>query len=200
MLSLSTLKKNSDFIFGDENELKPFVFDNIPIQSRDHFALLCKNGFINQANTIFTEYRKQYIRQLGFIPMSANQAVFSMGGYNWSWSNNGTEIFRNNRLYQTVNNRSKIVAHHTEFSTKPFFFTRFVITRPELLKHPIPYGILLKINQIKQLNVFDDMVVVAPQKACESIINPDPILLGVITTHQEMYRASQEETYFIAQW
>jgi hypothetical protein len=75
----------------------------------------------------------------------------------------------------------------------------------DYLKREIPYGVVLRINECKQLKLFNAFSVLAPMEAWEKKTDIDPIVVATIwelPLNNEKKRASagQVAHFFLAQW
>jgi len=75
----------------------------------------------------------------------------------------------------------------------------------DYLKREIPYGVVLRINEIKKLNLFNVFNVIAPIEAWERKTDHDPIVMATIweieyNPNSEDRSAGDIAHFFVAQW
>ena len=72
------------------------------------------------------------------------------------------------------------------------------------LKREIPYGVVLRINEVKKLNLFNVFNVLAPMEAWERETDIDPIIVAtvweVVDNEGGSGKAGQVQHFFLAQW
>lgn len=69
----------------------------------------------------------------------------------------------------------------------------------DYLKREIPYGVVLRLNEIKKLNLFNVFNVLAPIEAWERKTDIDPIVTATIWSINKS-NADQISHFFLAQW
>lgn len=69
----------------------------------------------------------------------------------------------------------------------------------DYLKRTIPYGVVLKINEVKRLNLFNVFNVLAPMEAWELKTDIDPIVVATIWEINGS-NVGQSAHFFLAQW
>jgi hypothetical protein len=75
----------------------------------------------------------------------------------------------------------------------------------DYLKREIPYGVVLRINKLKELKLFNAFGAVAPKEAWWSQKEIDPIIFGAIwemppDDQGKITTAGNSKLYFIAKW
>lgn len=74
----------------------------------------------------------------------------------------------------------------------------------DYLKREIPYGVILRINEVKSLSLFNVFNVLAPMEAWERATDIDPIVVATIweieDKNGEAKTAGQVQHFFLAQW
>lgn len=73
------------------------------------------------------------------------------------------------------------------------------------LRVPIPFGILLKINELKKLNIFNDFLAVAPTDMFAKPVNDDPIVLaalreGYVSNNDVWWNDGKVRYYYVGRW
>ena len=108
-------------------------------------------------------------------------------GEDCTWSNNATDYFRVEKF---------------RLKSRKRWTCRF--GRLNYLRKTIPYGVVLKIQEVKKLKLFNNFNVVAPIECWEKDIEIiDPILtasIGLMKKTDDNKTITQSKYYFIAKW
>lgn len=87
-----------------------------------------------------------------------------------------------------------------------FRHERFVVTRLDSLRASIPYGVMLRVAELREHRLFDCFSVLAPEIMIEAIPTDliDPIVIGSIynrvITHTDPSDRGGEAHFVLAQW
>lgn len=98
--------------------------------------------------------------------------------------------------------RSSLKWHWPPFGKEEVWRCRF--GKLDYLKREIPYGVILRIQELKKLNLFNAFNVIAPIEAWERETDIDPIVVAAIwelpPTNDGSGTAGQVAHFFLAQW
>ena len=99
-------------------------------------------------------------------------------------------------------------ARSASFGQEPIFIKRFLgptlaLSRMANLQEEIPYGALLKAEQLKEAKLFNCFSVIGPKKAFRSLAKPqpepiDPVLVGCIYNLQRDKLSSLDDPNYVA--
>ena len=79
-------------------------------------------------------------------------------------------------------------------------YNNLLISNLDNLKIEIPYGIVLRLNEIKKLNFFNCFNVVAPESCFRQLEYKDPIVLATICEAHDKVNLGSRRYFFLAQW
>lgn len=194
VLTLDRAKEQTNAIRLDVRYEEKF---STPVQ--DHIAALKKAGLHEQVDRLIYESRAEFVRKQGIVEMTPWQAIRAMGGWGTGWfSNDGTSILG------LKDYRQKTLRIDCEYINLFPSFQKWWIAPPQSLLRPIPYGVLLRMDEFAKMNVFDSFIAVAPDAAVKKahVLNPDPVILAIIAGSDGLILCSNpiHKCFFVAQW
>lgn len=218
---LEDLKVATTAIFDGEAGLKEFKVPVPPTIWRDKLAALEEASLENQRTSLIFDMRKWQAKEMGFKEISSNDLVKMLMGDAHTESEEG----------KTRQNHEWAYDHHVDellgkdWGSNPIIFRRIVREgfwslppfskklkwechwgRLDHLKREIPYGVILRINECKQLKLFNCFNVLAPKEAWEIKTDIDPIVVATIwelppkKDPKASRQAGQVAHFFLAQW
>lgn len=209
MLTLQEVKEKTEKVF-DDGLKSPESF----ISMTDRLKALKKCGLTRHVARGAYELRLEQTKSMGFVQLSQETMVEMLMGE----PHNSYKVGKVRSNYEWVYN------HHTdEFLTRwggsslDYFLRRGRFFKKEVwrcrfgkldyLKITLPYGVVLRINELKERKLFNVFNVLAPIDAWieEPKAHIDPIVVGSIwelpIDHDGgQSKAGRKEHFFIAQW
>lgn len=174
-----------------------------------------------RASLIF-EMRKEQAKLLGFRHLTSDQMVEMLMGDPHTETSAGAE--RQNYEYVYFHHSDEVKLK-TNWGGSPEQFVRKARIAPwyvppfikkelwkvqfgklDYLKREIPYGVVLRINEVKKLKLFNAFNVLAPMEAWERKTDIDPIIVASLwemppkDDGNPAEAAGQVAHYFLAQW
>lgn len=216
MLTLQEVKTKSDLIF-DHGEL--VLPEPSPIW-KERMAALEEANLPKQRAALIYDMRKWQAEQLGFQVVDSSQMVEMLMGechtetgegetrQNYEWAYNHHEDEMLSKDWGGKPTTFKRVERKGLWYMPPFAkVTKWEAQFGKLdyLKRDIPYGVVLKINECKQLKLFNCFNVLAPMEAWTRKTDIDPIVVASIwelppDDKGKTSSAGQTAHYFLAQW
>jgi myosin-crossreactive antigen len=101
---------------------------------------------------------------------------------------------------------------HHMYKKNPWYMPPFVhfekwrcqFGKLDYIKREIPYGVVLRLNEVKKLNLFNVFNIMAPMEAWERKTDIDPIVVATIWSiadeNGKAKQADQVQHFFLAQW
>jgi hypothetical protein len=222
VLALENLKKATSAIFeNDDGMIKGIVLPEPPILMKDKLLALEEGKLSKHRSSCIFDMRCWQAKELGFQQLESGEMVRMLMGNPHTEEDEGAE----RQTYEWVYN------HHTDtemtsdgWGGKPTIFKRIVraglwyappfsktkvwscqFGKLDYLKREIPYGVVLRINESKQLKLFNCFNVIAPQEAWERKTDIDPIVVATIwelppVEEKKNKTVGQVAHFFLAQW
>ena len=171
----------------------------------DRLAALQDANLLNQYNSLYYEARCWQAEELGFQKITLEEMFEALTGLksNSQWNDDQETSQRYEWFYNPVDH--KLVRNATFnprlFSYKKSLFSKRVTCKfgcLDYLKKEIPYGVVLKITESKDLNLFNAFHVMAPLDCWRKNEPVDPIIVASIFEDTTVDR--KESHYFLAQW
>lgn len=214
MLTLNEVKVNTDRVFSEDA-----IVPEPPIHWKDKLEALEEANLSNQRTACLFDMRKWQASKMGFEEVNSNDLVKLLMGEEATENCDGD----NRQTYEWTYNHHDD-AELKDWGGKPTLFRRVVKTglwhmppfskkvkwvaqfgKLNYLKREIPYGVVLRINECKQLKLFNCFNVIAPKEAWERKADIDPIVVATIwelpiSEEGKPVNAGQAAHYFLAQW
>lgn len=213
---LQEVKEKTEGIFGEK-----LIVPEPAFHWKDKIEALEVAGLTSHRVDAIFDMRCEQASKMGFERMTSGELVEMLMGESYTKEVTGKERQNHEWIYN----------HHTgETETKgctwgsaPVDFVRIEkankwylppfcteqkwscrFGRLNHLKRTIPYGVVLRINEVKELNLFNAFNVIAPVEAWERKTDIDPIVVATIWSIEKKPEggssAGQVAHYFLAQW
>lgn len=222
---LQDVKSATSNIFDGEMGLKELKVPVPPTIWKDKLDALEEAKLINQRESMIFDMRKWQAKEMGFVEVNSNDMVKMLMGdfhtetddgptrqdHEWAYNHHEDEMLSNN--WGGKPTIFKRVVRDGLWSMPPFVKRlKWECHHGKLdyLKREIPYGVVLRINECKQLKLFNVFSVFAPKEAWEKKTDIDPIVVATIwelpskvdekTKERTRTNAGQVAHYFLAQW
>ena len=222
MLTLTEVKTKTQDVFENESGLKKLTLPEPPIIWKDKLEALSKSDLVSHRESLIFDMRCWQAEQLGFQKVdSSNLVQMLMGNHHTETADGET---RQNYEWQYNHHDDVVVDKDKTWGGKATIFRRFerglwhyppfskIMTwecqfgKLDYLKREIPYGVVLRINECKELKLFNVFNVLAPKEAWERKTDIDPIVIASIwempspKEKDESRTAGQVAHFFLAQW
>lgn len=213
---LADLKAKSDKAF------ETLVIPEPAILWKDKLDALKTQNLQQQYERCLMDMRIEQVKMMGFQPITVDESVEILMGekhthrietkdrhvYEWVYNHHNDQIITGRdcswgSLATDYFLAKKIKPWYLPpFCTKEIWRCRF--GKIDYLERDIPYGVILRINELKELKIFNCFSIVAPIEAWQHKTDIDPIVLGFIwempVTGNEYSKAGDTQAFFIAQW
>jgi hypothetical protein len=215
MLILDKIKEDTESIFNQAIKVP-----EPPLIWRDKMEALASANLINQRASLIFDMRKWQAKELGFVELQSSEMVEMIMGepftesedgkvrqnHEWLYNHHTDELLGNTwGGFPTIfRHKEKMNFWHLPpFAIKTKWEVQF--GKLDYLKREIPYGVVLRIEEIKKLKLFNAFNVMAPMEAWERKTDIDPIVVASIwefpLNEEKLYKiAGQSAHYFLAQW
>ena len=215
MISFESVKNNVNEIFSNE-----LIVPEPPIHWKDKIEALEEADLDKQRAAAIYDMRKWQAAEMGFQEIDSADMVEMIMGQPHTLSEDG----KNRQQYEWIYN------HHLDtndddsgWGGKPTIFKRIekvglwhlppfskkVVWEVQFgklnyLEREIPYGVILRINEIKKLKLFNCFNVMAPMEAWQKKTDIDPIVVASIwelpPSIEKKSTAGSVSHWFVAQW
>lgn len=216
MLLLDEVKKRTEKVF----ENNKIVLPEPPILWKDKIEALEEAKLTAHRASCIFDMRKWQAEELGFKEINSTDMVEMLMKEKHTDEAEGSE----RHTYEWAYNHHDDVLLNNTWGGKPTIFKRIVragfwhlppfnkktvwevqFSKLNYLKRDIPYGVVLKINECKELKLFNCFNVMAPMEAWERKTDIDPIVVATIwelppNDEGKFTTAGQTAHYFLAQW
>lgn len=219
MLTLNEVKESTSLIF---DEGKKLMIPEPPIIWKDKLESLSAANLVKQRSSLIFDMRKWQAAQMGFKEIASADMVQMLMGEPHTETSDGKE----RQVYEWMYHHHKDAENtETTWGGVPTIFRRVCrqgvwymppfakkiqwecqFGKLDYLKREIPYGVVLRINECKQLKLFNCFNVMAPMEAWERKTDIDPIVVGTIWEIPPIEKpdinesAGQVAHFFLAQW
>ena len=219
---LTDVKRDTDLVFGDEMGLKKLVVPEPPIIWKDRLQALEEAKLTNHRVSCLYDMRCWQAKEMGFKQFTSDELVELLMRKNPTEKEDGKE----RQVLEYVYNHHDDVTLSKEigWGSNPTIFSRYdrkgfwhlppfskiklwecQFGKLDYLKRDIPYGVVLRINECKELKLFNWFQVIAPLEAWERKTDIDPIVIATIAElplneKGKISTAGQTAFFFIAQW
>lgn len=222
MLTLEQAKTQTQRIFQTEDlSLNPLKVPEPSPVWREKLDALEEAKLFKQRSSALFEMRCEQAKTMGFPLLSSDDLVRMLMG----------EAHTETSEAETRQDHEWVYDHNTDtvtspstWGSKPTIFIRKARTGPwflppfskkvvwkvqfgklDYLKREIPYGVVLRINELKKLKLFNAFNVLAPMEAWERKTDIDPIVVATIweippVEEGKSGTAGQSAHFFLAQW
>lgn len=220
MIDLKDIKLSTDVIFNNHMDV-PVP----PVIWKDRLEALSEAGFENHRTSCLFDMRCWQAEEMGFKRIESGEMVKMLTGEHATSFIDGDvrhihEYVYNHHTDSVFDSEDKWGGFPTIFIRKekkgkwywpPFGEVetwRVQMGKFNYLKRDIPYGVVLKINEVKKFKLFNVFSVMAPMEAWERKTDIDPIAIASIweLPFKEPYKekksssAGQTAHFFLAQW
>jgi len=222
---LEEVKKNTELIFApsEENGEKLSLPEPSPHWQRKIEALEEASLWRQRQAAIF-DMRCEQADTMGFQKLTSDEMVVMIMGEEHTHDEEGQrqsyEWFYNHHTDKTETTDCKWGGSVEDFikmeKKNRWFLSPFSETEKwrcrfgklDHLKQEIPYGVVLKMQELKKLNLFNVFNILAPIEAWERETDIDPIVVATIweitdkenESPEKLNAAGQVAHYFLAQW
>lgn len=218
MITLQEVKQKTDKIF--EEKTTELVLPKPSQIWQDRIEALEQAKLPKQRASCIFDMRKWQAEQMGFEQIESSTMVQMLMGephteetegetrqnYEWAYDHHKDELM--DKVWggkPTIFNRlvRKGLWYMPPFAKVQEWSVQF--GKLDYLKRVIPYGVVLKINECKELKLFNCFNVIAPMEAWERKSDIDPIVVATIwelppKDDGQNASAGQAAHYFLAQW
>ena len=218
MMTLTKIKQTTDKVFENENLTLP--------EPNHHWKrkleALEEACLEKQHRSCLFEMRCEQAETLGFKAIDTEEMVEMIMGekhthdkevgkrQNHEFFYNhitGTTLAGNDCNWGAIPTQMYHMYKKNPWYMAPFSFSekwRCQFGKLDYLKREIPYGVVLRINEVKKLNLFNVFNIMAPMEAWERKTDIDPIVVGTIWSIKDKNgkanHADQVQHFFLAQW
>lgn len=191
-----------------------------PPKFKDHIAALKEARLTAATDGAIFDMRCWQAAALGLTQMSNEEIVLSLMGEPHTHSGE----LRTDQEFEWAYSHHEDREWHRSMS--PWYFDRIVKETPwwkppfcpvrkwrvvggvvNYLKKEIPYGIVLRMNELRKLKIFNCFMAFAPEAAWRSMGAVDPIIVGRISecardneAEERYLKGGKQATFFIGRW
>jgi len=217
MLLKELIDKTEDIFNND------LVIPEPNILWKDKLLALKEANLPAHESSLIFDMRREQAKQMGFEELISSQAVEMLMGEPATDSEDGG---KERQIYEWAYDHHKNKPLNGQWGGIPSDFFRmerkglwylppFALIEKwrcrfgklNYLKRDIPYGVVLKMLEIKKINLFNVFNVIAPMEAWERKTDIDPIIMASIwelpkkdKKDKEYVNAGQVAHFFVAQW
>lgn len=219
LMNLKEVKEKTDKVFDVEDGLE---IPEPAIRWKDKLEALDKSKLTNHHCHLIFDMRVEQAETMGFVQMDSEELVEMLMGsphneigdhpnrqnHEWVYNHHHDEIWTSKTWGAKPDDfyllEKKNAWWLPPFGKKEIWRCRF--GRLDYLKRDIPYGVVLRINELKELKIFNAFNVLAPLEAWESKTDIDPIVVASIwelPLNEKTGKSStsgEEKHFFVAQW
>lgn len=189
-----------------------------PIKFKDQIEALEKANLPRQKAAAIYDMRKWQVEKLGLKELGISDAVKILMGQQHTAHRDGDkhkiEYVYNHHTGQIENAwTGTATIYYRKERIHPWYKPPFIKQiiwecqsgKLDYLKREIPYGVILKINELKELGIFNSFSAVAPIEAWWKQKDIDPIVLGHLwqlppDDDGKYSQTGFATTFFIAKW
>lgn len=218
-MTLTEIKETTDKIFEDK-----LVVPKPSVHWQRKLDALEEANLEQQYRSCLFDMRCEQATKMGFEPLDTEEMVEMLMGEKHTHDQDevGEERQTHEFFYNHITGIT-LIGDKCNWGSKPhqFYrrekqnawylppFSKFETWRCQFgkldyLKREIPYGVVLRINEIKTLNLFNVFNVMAPMEAWERKTDIDPIVVASIWSIKDEngrpMSADQVQHFFLAQW
>lgn len=221
MLTLAELKAKGEQVFVEDQKL---AIPDPGIHWRDKLEALKESNLQQQYERCLFEMRVEQVTLMAFQPFTiAELTEIIMGeehtdiedaknhqSYEWMYNHHtGTILSGDGCGWGGTAEDFYLMRKESPWYLPPFCkkeVWRCRFGKLDYLERQIPFGVVLKINELKDLKVFNCFNVLAPKEAWEHQTDIDPIVVGSIwelpmnEKKKRQTKAGDVQHFFIAQW
>jgi len=216
-MTLQEVKEKTEKVF-DVDELK---IPEPAIHWKDRLESLDESKLTNHHCNLIFDMRVEQVETMGFVQMDSDELVDILMGsphneleddhlnrqnHEWAYNHHTDEVYvetwgsKPTDFYLLEKKNSWWLP---PFGKKEIWRCRF--GKLDHLKRDIPFGVVLRINELKDLKIFNAFSVLAPIEAWERKTDIDPIVVATIWEMPfgkdgKCNDAGEVKHFFIAQW
>lgn len=214
MLTLEEIVNETTPIF----ENKELVVPEPPIRFKDQIDALDEAELPRQKTACIFDMRKWQVEQMGFKPVKIGEVVQMLMGephnqckdgetqkIEWVYNHHNDEVSKTwtskaSIYYKT---EKKGLWHLPPFAKRVKWEVQQ--GRLDYLKRELPYGVVLRLNELKKLKLFNSFTVVAPMDAWLKQSDIDPVIVANLyqippDDNGNYNSAGSISSYFVARW
>lgn len=228
MLTLEETKQKTELVF----DKKEFSLAEPTVHCKDQIEAYRKCGLETQASSLIFDLRCAEVEKLGFVHYDSSDLVKMLMGEEHDEVEYTEDRQNHEWMYNHHTDTIKVLTECT-WGGVPTDFIRYETKKVKswfsnkieevlldnekwrcrfgklnYLKRTIPYGVVLRINELKEAKTFNAFSVLAPMEAWERKTDIDPIVVGSIweiiknedKNSKNTLTSGQVKHYFIAQW
>lgn len=221
MKTIEDLNKKTSSIFESENSLLELKVPVPPQLWKDKIEALQTANLTRQLTSCIFDMRCWQVKELGFEQVTSEEMVEMLMGEAHNKVKDDTARQVHEWVYDHHEDKDmssqgwggfavdflrvarKGIWHKPPFAIHNFWTCRF--GKLDYLKRSIPYGVVLRINECKELKLFNAFNVMAPLEAWERKTDIDPIVVASVwelppkelNTNRTV---GQVAHFFLAQW
>lgn len=233
MLTMMELKEKTDRVFGittsvsDALNIVPseLKVPEPPIHWKDKLEALAEAKLDKQRASLLFDMRCWQAEKMGFEKLVGDDIPEMLMGERYTETKSRDDIdrqtyefFYNHHTGVTLLGKDCLWGGHPQdyvymHKVKKWFLAPFKMEEKwrvrfgklDYLKREIPYGVVLRLQEVKELNLFNVFNVFAPIEAWERKTDIDPVVVASIweippVGPKESGTAGQTAHYFLAQW
>ena len=218
MIKLSELKEKTEKAFEDLKIPEP------PIKWKDLLTELKEQKLQRKYERCLMDMRIEQAKMLGFEPILVSDMVEMLMGekhtneiidkdkdrqvHEWVYNHFTGDEYDSKMRWGSSPTNFYLVNKVGPWWLPPFLHKeiwRCKFGKLDYLKRDIPYGVLLRINELKKLKLFNAFHILAPIEAWERKTDIDPIVVGSVwempVNDEDKYSsAGDAQHFFVAQW
>jgi len=219
--TLADVKEQTSLIFEEKEEKKTLAVPKPPVIWKDKLDALEEAGLAKQRAAALFDMRRWQAQEMGFKEIESSEMVKMLMGEAHTDSYDGIE--RQNYEYAYDHHEhallgkdwgGKATIFRLQRRKGPWFLPPFSkqtiwevqFGKLDYLKRDFPYGVILRINEVKTLHLFNSFHVMAPMEAWQKKTDIDPIVVATLwelppqDDPKKGRSAGQTAHFFLAQW
>ena len=209
-LILQEVKDKTESIFEEELKVPELI------HFKDRLTAFKESKLERQYRSCLFDMRIEQAKAMGFVPLAGEEMVQMLmkephnhsiiepwytGAMRYGWAYNHHE--------NKVLDDDSISLRQSDYKRKGWFGKEIWKLRLGSLDYlkEIPYGVVLRVNELKKLRFFNAFDAIAPMAAWdeEAVFTEDPIVVATIwelpiRVDKSSQRVGRREHFFLAQW
>jgi hypothetical protein len=199
-------------------ENKELVLPEPPVRFKDQLAALDEASLPRQRTACLFEMRQWQAKEMGFVEIAISEIVAMLMGEShtdykdgethkieWVYNHHNDEVSKTwtskTGIYYRM--EKKGLWHLPPFAKRVKWEVQH--GRLDYIKRELPYGVVLRINELKKLKLFNSFAIVAPMAAWLKQSDIDPIVIANIyqipaDDKGDYTNAGNIASYFVAKW
>lgn len=211
MLTLESVQEKSVLVFEDELQIKVEALKNKRFaEHKEQIDAYEQAGLRVQASKLKKKINISIAKDVGFqelnieslarILMKENKLPFQVDEWApehiYEWNSGFSQCLRTNSIDVSFIKRNLFVKKK---------ISKCRMGALDFLKIEIPYGVVLRVNELKELGIFTCFNVIAPEKVWQQPVYRDPIVVASIAEMSAVYhgnyvRIEDMTHFFVAKW